>query len=895
MIAALLGAAVMGAHVQGDWALPQAQREAVLDALFMANLTEPDVRANPPLREGNPLAAELHAAPIRHLAALARELLDRPAGPVLPWLAERALGISASPLSPVPPAIVELPAELPPGMAEPLSRLVRECLAATEEVRRALQGLDADERRSLLESLPRHSAPASRLPLDFVTRPPLAWAEVRSLAARVDLSRIAAAAIRLEQAAEREIAALSAMAPPSFRSRLRFLVQGLPVVVAGFGDDVHPDRDAILIVDCGGDDRYTGRPGAGVGYASVLLDLGGNDRYELPDLALGAGLLGIGLAWDIGGADVVSGRSLCLGAGVAGVGQFVSRGSIAAAGGFSPGLASRYESAAMSQGFGLFGMGAMRDEGGDDVYRASYLAQGAALSEGAGWLEDRQGADEYACPGLAPTLESDEPTRARAQGFGGKIDPGPEERAGVGVLRDLAGRDRYLAGAEALGCGVDGGVGAVAEAEGDDEASTLGYAFGFGARSGAGLWADEKGDDLRVSAWGASHGRGVESGLGLLLDGAGSDTNVSAGGSGEGSLGGIGLHFDFAGSDRHLFAAAGPAQSLAEMGFGVFLDAAGANRFEGFATPDVRRSLAAIAAQLAARTPLAPSPEEAAATGSLLTVGQVEAALADASGRNPFAARTERREARRSLLRSELATMAWLLEQSRPLDASEIAVLAEVTRSVTPADRALVLRRGETAPPPALVNLFTVVSWAGWKESENLVLASLGKDAAAPAAARAAARLGLSVAVDELLAKAASRETALARAAAVALAQIGGPETQATAQAFLHSDDPVVRLAGIAFYERVRPASLGTLRNLLDASAEPQARAAMRALSAIGTEDALEEAAARLEDRRAGLRIEALWALDGRCPPRFQARFDALREDRDARVRAVARSVSTGR
>lgn len=79
------------------------------------------------------------------------------------------------------------------------------------------------------------------------------------------------------------------------------------MIVGGKGPNTYTDRSAVLLIDLGGDDSYSGRHGAGPGYASVLIDVSGNDNYHVPDLSLGAGLLGIGFAYDLAGDDIYRG------------------------------------------------------------------------------------------------------------------------------------------------------------------------------------------------------------------------------------------------------------------------------------------------------------------------------------------------------------------------------------------------------------------------------------------------------------------------------------------------------------------------------------------------------------------------------------------------------------
>src|SRR5204863_9024876 len=123
------------------------------------------------------------------------------------------------------------------------------------------------------------------------------------------------------------------------------------------------DAGAFLVLDLGGDDRYEGPVAASNPslYVAASLDLGGDDAYALrTGSALpcqGAGVVGVGVCLDAAGNDAYDGQSLC-------------------------------------QGAGHFGLGALIDLQGDDVRRATYSAQGAGFF-GVGLLVDAAGKDQY--------------------------------------------------------------------------------------------------------------------------------------------------------------------------------------------------------------------------------------------------------------------------------------------------------------------------------------------------------------------------------------------------------------------------------------------------------------------------------------------------------------------
>ncbi len=267
--------------------------------------------------------------------------------------------------------------------------------------------------------------------------------------------------------------------------------------VRGGGDDATACADTLLCVDLGGNDTYTGSPGASspTRALGLCLDLSGDDTYR-GDVSMGAGLCGVGVMLDGGGSD-------------------------------------RYLGGEYVQGVGQFGLGALIDLGGDDVYEATYSAQGCGFF-GIGLLLEGGGNDSYSI-------------RADGQGFGGV--------AGVGVLADRYGNDRYraepdgpksgrpsyhsegrIAVSNAQGCamgrrgdGADGhswagGLGALLDAEGNDSYLSGNWSMGTGYWFGTGILWEGGGDDVYDGyVW--SQATGAHFCIGVLVDEAGADTH----------------------------------------------------------------------------------------------------------------------------------------------------------------------------------------------------------------------------------------------------------------------------------------------------------------------------------------------------------------------------------
>jgi len=186
-------------------------------------------------------------------------------------------------------------------------------------------------------------------------------------------------------------------------------------------------------------------------------------------------------------------------------------------------------------GAGLFGLGALIDEGGDDLYALRSVGMGAGFF-GAGLLLDADGDDEYRL------AEGD------GQGFGG---PG-----GIGVLADRRGDDVYFSeplaskagradyhsaheiavsnaqgvGSGRRGDGSDGhcwagGLGALIDVDGDDSYRAGNFSQGLGYWYGTGLLWDGGGHDRYHSVY-FTQGSGAHFAVGALIDEGGNDTHI---------------------------------------------------------------------------------------------------------------------------------------------------------------------------------------------------------------------------------------------------------------------------------------------------------------------------------------------------------------------------------
>lgn len=394
--------------------------------------------------------------------ALVRELLAQP------LVAQDASAIFERT---IPPALARL--------AEPVAPVAGPRLQLLEVLEPYLRELAAAHRAL------RAAAPAlGVLPLMLPTP-----ATQRDIAARVDTAEMQrAAALYLEANAR------FARSVREARGRISFPEDGVQietpfgvVLVGTPGNDTHrlaPVRDGrvFVLIDPGGDDRYTGSDLVLHGLGAIL-DFGGDDRYESDGPGWGAAVAGVSLLLDVAGNDT-------------------------------------YVSGDFGQGAALAGVGALVDLEGNDSYHVNAFGQGLGLAGGTGLLWDRSGNDRYAAAGL-PDPHERGGSLSFAQGAAVGVRAGLG--GGVGILRDDAGDDVYEAQMFAQGVGYYYGLGLLWDLAGSDRYRAVRYAQGNGVHEAVGVLRDESGDDDYALMVGVGQGMGLDLAVGVLADLAGDD------------------------------------------------------------------------------------------------------------------------------------------------------------------------------------------------------------------------------------------------------------------------------------------------------------------------------------------------------------------------------------
>lgn len=389
---------------------------------------------------------------------------------------------------------------------------------------------------------------------------------------RVDLSAAARAfttvAPLLEPAFLNRLERESPRAAPSADQR----VSGVEGEVLLYRETEYGD----LIIGGPGANRYT------TTQAAVIIDVGGNDTYET-EYDLGRlGHYPLRIVIDLHGDDVYSHRgAVGPGAGVFGLGILLDQeGNDLYAQGVEParGRARQALLSSDSLGSGIRWVDPARVYGGEPPASLDCGFSFGASFFGIGLHLDRAGNDTYLVDKWA---------------LGAAFAPG------VGVLADEAGDDWYIAAIQSVGTGFNKGVGILRDAgPGADRYQSWGvyrssYTYrepnytvdagyeGFGIGAGSG-WRSERGltrrPELALAAF--------VGGLGLVSDGGGDDVYVgSTFGMGVGFTAGIGMLVDTSGDDAYVEMKGeedhgGFAEGV-HHGTGLFLDRAGNDLYSG--------------------------------------------------------------------------------------------------------------------------------------------------------------------------------------------------------------------------------------------------------------------------------------------------------------------------
>jgi hypothetical protein len=313
----------------------------------------------------------------------------------------------------------------------------------------------------------------------------------------------------------------------------------------------HQLKDALLVLDVGGDDHYEFLAPDDTHTISVLLDHRGNDSYATaaPGADPSSATLGYGILWDTEGDDRYQGTQQAQASALFGAALLVDGGG-----------SNRFVASSHSQAQAIGGVAVLLSAGGDDEFTAQTYSQATGGPGGVAVLVDTGGDDRYTLgnvPLVRPSAQLADRNTSMGQGAGygmrGVFFDGRSTAGGIGMLLDLAGNDRYEAQLFAQGVGYYEGLGMLLDDGGSDRFESAWYAMGSGVHYAAGILLKRgAGNDVYRSTHEMVLGSGNDLSVGVFVDEGGDDEYAV----GQLSLGsahanGTGIFVDGAGNDRY--------------------------------------------------------------------------------------------------------------------------------------------------------------------------------------------------------------------------------------------------------------------------------------------------------------------------------------------------------
>ncbi len=667
----------------------------------------------------------------------------------------------------------------------------------------------------------------------------------------------------------------------------------LPVVVCGTGDDTHTEVDARLTIDLGGNDKYQGRHGAGVGYASVLIDLDGDDSYTTPDLSLGAGVFGVGCALDGGGSDTFRCGSVSLGCGIGGTGVFYKRGGH-----------DSYSAPGLTQGFAVWGVGLLIDTAGDDTYRTRLWGQGAARTDSLAWLVDKQGNDIYEAGGLSlnsPLFTNVHYSFAQGFGMGFREDTGGEP-GGTGLLTDFDGYDHYISETYAQAASYWLALGSLYDAEGNDSYVGHHYVQASAMHMTGAYLFDLDGHDSYTVKFGAAQAIGHDYSTAFFLDRAGDDIYAAKDARpGTGVANGVGIFIEAAGSDTYTCLPAFGREDRSMPSLGVFADLKGADKFPAGMT-DTYASIVPSWGIAYDQADTAPGtgvnqpetvPDPAPGSAPVRPASEMQALYAKATQWGVGSAQAEVEQSVRDLIAIGVPAWQWMLD-NRLKDANRLHIRAfvRVVKACGPDAIAALGAKALAATDAELAVILRIATDGGIQDVGALLPGIIkNKPALKMQAVRAVGALKAVGATDALLPVLLEKDPLLRRAAIQSLSIVGDKAAIGTASSMLGDPDPIVREMAVRLIVRFPEEGVAIGKTLVTDVDETKARLGLQILAKINMFASLEEVAKYLSDPRPGMRVSSLLLLEGKCPESGRQQFESLKQDPVPLVRAVAHKV----
>ncbi|MCD4656179.1 MAG: hypothetical protein K8S87_01410 [Planctomycetes bacterium] len=304
------------------------------------------------------------------------------------------------------------------------------------------------------------------------------------------------------------------------------------------------------LIDLGGNDEYKSTKesatlACGLMGASALIDCSGNDKYECADSGLGSAWYGTSLLWDKAGDD-----------------SYITLGS----GG---------------QGAAHVGIGICLDSSGNDKYFCHSESQGFGSTLGIGVIVDISGNDYYKVSdteNISAAFHDRAISFSQGAAFGRRADLGDGQSlaGGVGLLVEGAGDDVYWGSVYAQGAGYWWAVGMLEDRAGNDSYRYRQYSCGSAPHMAMGCVVDLKGDDKynklgKDVAYYQHHSCARDGSFAVFIDGSGNDEyhhHNRCGGSAE--INSIALFWDRLGNDVYNSYLEQYSRGTPPWGYGIF-------------------------------------------------------------------------------------------------------------------------------------------------------------------------------------------------------------------------------------------------------------------------------------------------------------------------------------
>jgi hypothetical protein len=785
------------------------------------------------------------------------------------------------------PTLGPVPEDVPEALREPMEILLGAIDESNRSVHQAIAKLTETEQRELIESLPVWCAANRQVRFGFTERAEASQDRVLELLDKVDLPAIRAAGVKLSYVVESQLPEIKKLAATThIEKSLRFVIRGYRVELSAENDALHASRDTNLCIGLGDRNRYIGRFGSGIGYSSVLIDCGNQNYYDVPDLSVGVGLLGVGLAYITGNGDAFHGGSVCFGAGLAGVGAAIHEGND-----------SSFKATALSEGFGSFGDGLLVDNGDRNSFHGELFTQGAARTQGVGWLIEEGATDTFVAGGISQVEGKNAPI-SQSQGYA--AGSGSEDAllsGGVGLMTTFGQGQTYIGGIRCQGAAVWGGVGSLMDKGARSTHSATQEAHAYANHQAAAFVFNYGGFGSYTARFGTCQSCAADSSVTLVLDRGGHDLYSSKDGRPAMAMRNSVALFLTSGQDNSFIAPAA-SSSEGQTGIGIFCDLGAGDEFtasRSFAPVQVQDSLF-VFFQDEHGPEVGPVSSERTlkfAPGSEPNPGESQLA---AEWKRATSGGADAPRALNHLIAIGPPAADFVFKQE--LGNSDPAVLsteAQLVAGIGDDARKILSLEISSNGLGRCRNALRVACLAPGRGMDQAIVSALSRSPMRRLAAKAAGLCRVEAAVSQLQPLCADSDPGVALAALVALSQIGDPASAGTAAACLTSDRWGMRRAAIALISQFPKDAIVAASGLIASSNEQARRTGVQVIAGLNTPEGFRRLGHLLNDPSPGVQLQVLVALQGHVPDELKAQVADLQQSPDLFVRKMVEGMQVDR